>query len=228
MDLSGIFSIEVEAPELLRNNPPESQLETSVVPRGQMTARGEPEEAFEIFSRSLHGIIELGRSKKSKHISSVDIGAGDGSGPQKSSVPGDGSKPNSESGIDISEEAPYDFRRDIKARLIKLKCPGSLDPNASSSMADILAPLVETVADKIFKGSFPDQQLSVHYLLDSKVGRFRRHDRHKRPNAAEQNAADAMALSTKSISEKDCPSDLRYYHIPVNNMSASLHCVHDH
>lgn len=104
------------------------------------------------------------------------------------------------------EESPaYDLKRDIKARLIKLKRPEPPDSDSNSLASNVMGPSEVDVDAKIFKGSFPDQQLSVHYLLN---GEFKRNPRHY--------------IEDSDSAEKACPSEMSYYHIPVNNMSVSL------
>ncbi|ROV99977.1 hypothetical protein VMCG_06156 [Cytospora schulzeri] len=63
-------------------------------------------------------------------------------------------------------------------------------------MANVMEPEWKDVDDKVFKGTFPDQRVSVYNLLD---GQFRR-------------------VEKQHSAEKECPSTLSYFHIPVNNM----------
>lgn len=109
---------------------------------------------------------------------------------------------------DSEESAAYDLKRDIKARLVKLKRPEPTDSDAKSFTSSVMEPDDIAVDDKIFKGSFPDQQVSIFHLLDQPdgPGKFKRQERH-----AEENSA-----------EKACPCEMSYYHIPSNNMSVSV------
>lgn len=79
-----------------------------------------------------------------------------------------------------SEGTPYDLRRDVKAQVIKFQS----NPNYES-----LVKYSEKVDDEIFKGEFPDQQVSLEMLLLDK--RFAK-------------AVGSVAL--------------QYIHIPCNNM----------
>lgn len=162
-------------------------------------SRKELEEDLEKFERKLKDIIEEKRSK------------------------------DSEPEPDEDDPAVYDLKRDIKARLIKLERPEVSGSDAGSFVSTVMEPLEENVDDKIFKGSFPDQQVSVYHLLKSK---FKRRDKRA---ASEEKVHEVeywkdgtfdhseyeAALSGMLDAETACPSELRYYHIPVNNMSVS-------
>lgn len=176
-------------------------------------SRKELEQDLTEFSRTLESLTENSSRDGAKQRSDDDSDISDGS------EPSDPSKSDSKMDTDNYESSLYDLRRDIKARLIKLKRPDALDPDASSFMADIMGPLEEGVANKIFKGSFPDQQVSVYHLIDRI---FKRNDKHQ---TASIDAAEQVVTSSKAGQvwpEVDCPSELRYYHIPVNNMSVSV------
>lgn len=103
----------------------------------------------------------------------------------------------------------YECKRDIKAQLILLeRPPRPSGSRAASVMGNVMEPDWEDVGDEIFKGRFPDQQVSMFHLLNGVLkgglvnrGKFQRTD--------------------KTAEDKLCPSKLRYYHIPVNNMQVS-------
>lgn len=59
-------------------------------------------------------------------------------------------------------------------------------------MADSLGPLEEGVANKILKGSFRDQQISVQHLMDRT---FKRKDKHQ---TASIGAAEQVVTSSKA------------------------------
>lgn len=63
-------------------------------------------------------------------------------------------------------------------------------------MANVLEPGWVSVDNKVFKGTFPDQQVSVHHLLD---GQFRR-------------------AKGQLLADKTGPHKLSYFHIPANYM----------
>lgn len=101
-------------------------------------------------------------------------------------------------------ERDYSLKRDIKARLIKLRrSPEATkdgdDGGAKVATDMLMGPDNERVDDEIFKGTFPDQQVSVHWLLHEK---FQRCDTKQRP-----------------WPEKFIAPEMRYFHIPANNMS---------
>lgn len=103
------------------------------------------------------------------------------------------------------DSSEYDLKRDIKARLIKLQRPGDSTSDTGSFMANVMDPGWEDVDDEIFKGTFPDQRVSVYWLLN---GKFKRNKK-------------------MNLTEKVYPSTLRYFHIPANNMSVSnFHVPH--
>lgn len=135
-----------------------------------VSAYAEQEDILPEFSKKLQEIVKRGRLKKRQPPQDADL---------------------STSG--------YDLKRDIKARLVKLKLPDTATSNANPSMANVMVPDNEPVDDEIFKGFFPDQQVSVHYLLKEN---FKRIDQ-----------------TNLRLEEKMCPKELRYFHIPVNNMS---------
>ncbi|KAI7783182.1 hypothetical protein LA080_012478 [Diaporthe eres] len=100
----------------------------------------------------------------------------------------------------------YELKRDIKAQLILLERPRASGSRAASVMGNVMEPDWEDVGDEIFKGRFPDQQLSMFHLLNGvlKGGKFNR---------------GKFERTVKSTTEDElCPRKLRYYHIPVNNM----------
>lgn len=100
-------------------------------------------------------------------------------------------------------EAPsYDLKRDIKARLIKLKRPTQPVSQSSPLMANVMIPENEQVDDEIFKGTFPDQQVSVYWLLKDKFKKVH---------------GENLPLEERMRTE-----ELRYFHIPANNMSVSF------
>lgn len=103
---------------------------------------------------------------------------------------------NGNSDTEEDSETLYDLQRDIKARLIQLVRPKTSESDVSSFMANVMGPGWKDVNDKIFKGTFPDQQLSVHNLLNGQFQRVERED----------------------TAERACPSTLSYFHIPANNM----------
>lgn len=96
----------------------------------------------------------------------------------------------------------YDLKRDIKARLIKLKRPPKPTSNLSPLMANVMIPENEQVDDEIFKGTFPNQEVSVYWLLKDKFKKVK-----------EENL---------SLEERMRTEELRYFHIPANNMSVSF------
>lgn len=178
-------------------------------------SRKELEQDLTEFSRTLESLTENDSRDGTQQRSDDDSDISDGS------EPSDPSTSDGKMVTDNYESSLYDLRRDIKARLIKLKRPDALDPDASSFMADIMGPLEEGVANKIFKGSFPDQQVSVYHLIDRS---FKRNDKHQ--TVSIDTAEHVASSKTGQLRpEKDCPSVLRYYHIPVNNMSVSVHVV---
>ncbi|KUI67954.1 hypothetical protein VM1G_02760 [Cytospora mali] len=117
-------------------------------------------------------------SQKLKEVVNQDGGYDDGSETDEGSMP------------------PYDLQRDIKARLIQLVRPKPSESDGNSFMANVMEPEWKDIYDKTFKGSFPDQQVSLYHLLN---GQFRR-------------------VEGKDTAEKACPSNLNYFHIPANNM----------
>lgn len=123
-------------------------------------------------------------------------------------------------------ESPYELKRDIKARLIKLARPDSTGSDANSFMANVMEPLNEKLDDKVYKGSFPDQRLSVYHLLER--GKFKQRIKREvaerkivaaREDETTDKAQYDIALTDMLRAERACPSELRYFHIPANNMS---------
>ncbi|KAK2610531.1 hypothetical protein N8I77_003954 [Diaporthe amygdali] len=110
---------------------------------------------------------------------------------------------------DMPEDDPmtcYELKRDIKAQLILLERPKPSDSKTIPIMGNVMEPDWEDVGDEIFKGRFPDQQVSMFHLLDGalKGGQFNRGKFERTPK--------------KTLEDEICPRKLRYYHIPVNNM----------
>lgn len=106
----------------------------------------------------------------------------------------------------------YELKRDIKAQLILLERPRTSGSKASSVMGNVMEPDWEDVGDEIFKGRFPDQQVSMFHLLNGvlKGGHLNR---------------GKLERTDKSTPEDElCPRKLRYYHIPVNNMQVGQLC----
>lgn len=113
---------------------------------------------------------------------------------------------------DMPEDDPmtcYELKRDIKAQLILLERPKPSDSRTIPIMGNVMEPDWEDVGDEIFKGRFPDQQVSMFHLLDGalKGGQFNRGKFERTPK--------------KTLEDELCPRKLRYYHIPVNNMLVS-------
>lgn len=103
----------------------------------------------------------------------------------------------------------YEIKRDIKAQLILLERPRTSGSRAASVMGNVMEPDWEDVGDEIFKGRFPDQQVSMFHLLNGvlKGGKLNR---------------GKFERTIKTTAEDEfCPRKLRYYHIPVNNMQVS-------
>ncbi|KAL1861709.1 hypothetical protein Daus18300_008678 [Diaporthe australafricana] len=101
----------------------------------------------------------------------------------------------------------YELKRDIKAQLILLERP---DSKSIPVMGNVMEPDWEDVGNEIFKGRFPDQQVSMYHLLDGALkGGYSNRGKFERTSK--------KTLEDESCQES-CPSKLRYYHIPVNNM----------
>lgn len=100
----------------------------------------------------------------------------------------------------------YELKRDIKAQLILLERPNS---KSISVMGNVMEPDWEDVGNEIFKGRFPDQQVSMFHLLDGAL------------KGGYSNRGKFERTSKKTLEDEFCPSKLRYYHIPVNNMLVS-------
>lgn len=109
------------------------------------------------------------------------------------------------------EKPPYNLERDIKARLIQLERPDASMSDSSSFMANVMEPDWKDVHEKVFKGTFPDQQVSIYHLLK---GKFQR----AKEKSPEEKSPEEKSPEEKNPKEKACPSKLSYYHIPVNNM----------
>lgn len=114
-------------------------------------------------------------------------------------------KKNNEDPPEDDPMTSYELKRDIKAQLILLERP------TTSVMGNVMEPDWEDVGDEIFKGRFPDQQVSMFHLLNGvlKGGQL---NRGKLERTLKRNREDEL-----------CPRKLRYYHIPVNNMQVSQH-----
>lgn len=132
----------------------------------------EREEILPEFSAKLREIVEAGRDKKCE--------------------------PEPDLALDASE---YDLERDIKARFIKLKRPRIVASSTNTSMMNVMIGEDEPIHDEVFKGTFPDQQVSVHWLLKNFRG---------------VNKTDLR------LEQNMCPEGLRYFHIPANNMSVRI------
>lgn len=103
----------------------------------------------------------------------------------------------------------YECKRDIKAQLILLERPRTSGSRAASVMGNVMEPDWEDVGDEIFKGRFPDQQVSMFHLLNGVL------------KGGHVNRGKLQRTMKRTEEDELCPSKLRYYHIPVNNMQVS-------
>lgn len=117
-------------------------------------------------------------------------------------------KKNNEAPPEDDPMTSYECKRDIKAQLILLERPKNSGSRAASVTGNVMEPDWEDVGDEIFKGRFPDQQVSMFHLLNGalKGGQVNR---------------GKLERTIKTAEDEICPSKLRYYHIPVNNMQVS-------
>ncbi|KKY38441.1 putative ankyrin repeat protein [Diaporthe ampelina] len=100
----------------------------------------------------------------------------------------------------------YELKRDIKAQLILLERPKTLGSRALSAMGNVMEPDWEDVGDEIFKGRFPDQQISMFHLFNETL------------QGGQVNRGKFERTVKTTLEDELCPRRLRYYHIPVNNM----------
>lgn len=103
----------------------------------------------------------------------------------------------------------YELKRDIKAQLILLERPKTLGSRALSAMGNVMEPDWEDVGDEIFKGRFPDQQISMFHLFNETL------------QGGQVNRGKFERTVKTTLEDELCPRRLRYYHIPVNNMQVS-------
>jgi hypothetical protein len=130
-------------------------------------------------------------------------------------------------GQEFTEEktAGYDLERDVDAHLIqytRLNSPDRFNAEPGRTPFDLkmrhlpVHSYEEHLEDVRFKGRFPDQRLSVDWLLRSSHSgpESYQHNLPKRPG---HSIMDRNILSKIKCDEKD-PTRMRYLHIPANNM----------
>ncbi|EAA34321.3 hypothetical protein GE21DRAFT_3572 [Neurospora crassa] len=114
----------------------------------------------------------------------------------------------------------YHLERDVNAYLIQFSTEHDTD-RPSQDPESFLTPIDEPLTDGRFKGTFPDQRISMSFLLDNGV-------------TCEPKTTDNPELSTHDpggdwniLSRNRCTSEsgsgppkrIRYFHIPSNNMA---------
>lgn len=118
------------------------------------------------------------------------------------------------------DSTEYHLERDVNAYLIQFSTEHDTD-RPSQDSESFLTPIDEPLTDGRFKGTFPDQRISMSFLLDNGVTR-------------EPKTTDNPELSTHDpegdwniLSRNRCtneggsgrPKRIRYFHIPSNNMA---------
>lgn len=136
-----------------------------------------------------------------------------------------GGQSNHNSSNRMSEEnekdcTDYHLERDVNAYLIQFSTEYDTD-RPSQDSESFLTPIDEPLTDGRFKGTFPDQRISMSFLLDDGV-------------TCEPKTTDNPELSTHDpegdwniLSRNRCtnedgsgpPKRIRYFHIPSNNMA---------
>ncbi len=106
---------------------------------------------------------------------------------------------------DVESPPPYSLERDTKSQFMKFERKELTAKDGHPNALGVMVPADEPVHDAIFKGSFPDQELSIEKLLG---GEFARREADADPDDPEALAKD-----------REYPREVRYFHIPCNNMT---------
>ncbi|EGO56226.1 hypothetical protein NEUTE1DRAFT_29386, partial [Neurospora tetrasperma FGSC 2508] len=132
----------------------------------------------------------------------------------------------SENGDNEKDCTEYHLERDVNAYLIQFSTEYDTD-RPSQDSESFLTPIDEPLTDGRFKGTFPDQRISMSFLLDNGV-------------TCEPKTTDNPELSTHDpegdwniLSRNRCmneggsgpPKRIRYFHIPSNNMATPTHML---
>jgi hypothetical protein len=118
----------------------------------------------------------------------------------------------------------YRLERDVKAQFIQLR----REPHAKVHPGEdigVMKPISKSVHDQIYKGQFPDQQLSVEKLTTSQFLQSPVHqmkDEEIVDSSKEKGKEVDTGPPSGGIKAQDRGYMVRYFHIPCNNMMVSL------
>lgn len=111
----------------------------------------------------------------------------------------------------------YELEKDVNAYLIQFKVKQETD-KTNQHPEIFLESHEEPLTDGRFKGTFPDQRISMSLLLDSDIL-----EASKTGNTPEEEQSDTEQIARNILSRNQCKSKdgtqkIRYFHIPSNNM----------
>ncbi|KAJ4415913.1 hypothetical protein N0V85_002493 [Neurospora sp. IMI 360204] len=136
-----------------------------------------------------------------------------------------GRQSNQDPSNELAEDndTEYHLERDVNAYLIQFST--EYDTGRPSQDAEsFLTPIDEPLTDGRFRGTFPDQRISMSFLLDNGVtpgpesadnSKLRTHDPEGDWNILSRNRC-------KSQDDSGPPKRIRYFHIPSNNMAKAI------
>ncbi|KAJ8124948.1 hypothetical protein O1611_g8692 [Lasiodiplodia mahajangana] len=136
--------------------------------------------------------------------------------------------PNRQTVEETAKDKQYNLERDIKAQYIKLeRIPDEEGPDGS---VGVMRGADEPVLDDIFKGTFPDQHLSVESLLKEKIRRSGFSTGIEKMNGLDDTEGVQSGFGKRvsnpgpsgagnaTQATKGCSGTVRWSHVPCNNM----------
>ena len=143
-------------------------------------------------------------------------------GPKKTQDTSHGSDEGATANTD-DNYGEYELEKDVNAYLIQFKIKQEADKN-SRHPETFLEQHEEPLTDGRFKGTFPDQRMSVSLLLSSDVSEA---SKTKAGNIHEGKSRDGEQIERNILSRNQCKTQdgsqkIRYFHIPSNNMEVRI------
>ncbi|KAH7625148.1 hypothetical protein B0T09DRAFT_361550 [Sordaria sp. MPI-SDFR-AT-0083] len=136
-----------------------------------------------------------------------------------------GNQPNQDPGNELAEdtEKEYHLERDVNAYLIQFSIERDTD-RPSQDPESLLTPIDEPLTDGRFKGTFPDQRISMSFLLNNGVTHEpERTDNTRLNKHGPEGDWNIMSRNRcKSQDGSGPPKRIRYFHIPSNNMAKAI------
>ncbi|KAK3493367.1 hypothetical protein B0T13DRAFT_403311 [Neurospora crassa] len=111
----------------------------------------------------------------------------------------------------------YELEKDVNAYLIQFKVKQEVD-QTNRQPETFLEQHEEPLTDGRFKGTFPDQRISMSLLLDNDFSGESKTDKIPKGKSNDAKKIARNILSRNQCKSQDGSEKIRYFHIPSNNM----------